>query len=142
MKTYLHTQPAGRWLVIPALVAIVLTGVAVGTRAWAVLAGVAVLGVVSWIFRSLTVEVADGVFRWRFGSGWPSGTVPLGDIASAEAVRTAWWAGWGIHVTRWGWLYNIAGFEAVAIRTKSGRRLAVGTDDPAGLVRALVGVQR
>ena len=45
--------------------------------------------------------------------------------------------GWGIH---WlpvrGWIYNVSGFDCVAITTRRGR-LRVGTDDPGGLATFL-----
>jgi hypothetical protein len=40
----------------------------------------------------------------------------------------------GIHVTPYGWLYNVAGWDAVAITLCEGRRFALGTDDPHGLL--------
>ena len=45
--------------------------------------------------------------------------------------------GWGIHLTPYGWLYNVSGFDAVAITLRNGRKVALGTDDPHGLVDAI-----
>jgi len=137
MKIYSHTQRAGRWLWIPAVACLFLVGLAVWTRIWAVLGSLAVIGGLAWLFSSLTVEVADGRLSWRFGPGWLKKQVPLGDIAAALPVKTTWKEGWGIHYTRFGWLYNIAGFEAVAFELKNGKRFAVGTDEPSRLLSAL-----
>ena len=43
----------------------------------------------------------------------------------------------GIHLTPYGWLYNVSGFDAVAITLRDGKRFALGTDDSHGLVEAL-----
>ena len=45
--------------------------------------------------------------------------------------------GWGIHLSRFGWLYNVSGFDAVAITLVSGKRFALGTDEPQALLAAL-----
>ena len=44
----------------------------------------------------------------------------------------------GIHHTPYGWLYNVSGFDAVAITLRDGRKFAVGTDDPHGLITAIL----
>lgn len=137
MNIYSHTQRAGRWLWIPAVARLILAGLAVWTRIWAMLGSLAVIAGLAWLFSSLTVEVADGRLSWRFGPRWLKKQVPLGDIAAALPVKTTWMEGWGIHYTQFGWLYNIAGFEAVAFELKNGKRFAVGTDEPTRLLSAL-----
>ena len=54
-----------------------------------------------------------------------------------EPIRIRWWHGWGIHLTPYGWLYNVSGFDAVAITLRDGRKVAFGTDDPDGLTTAI-----
>ncbi len=137
MKLYSHTQRAGRWLWIPAVACLVLVGLAAWTRIWWVLGSLGIIAGLAWLFSSLTVEVADGRLCWRFGPGWLRKQVPLGEIAAARTVKTTWTEGWGIHYTRFGWLYNIAGFEAVAVELRSGKRFALGTDEPERLLSAL-----
>jgi hypothetical protein len=44
----------------------------------------------------------------------------------------------GIHHTPYGWLYNVSGFDVVAITLRDGRKFAVGTDDPHGLITAIL----
>jgi hypothetical protein len=75
--------------------------------------------------------------RASFGPGIIRKRVRLAEIAVCEPIRIRWWYGWGIHLTPYGWLYNVSGFEAVAITLRDGRNLAVGTDDPHGLVDAI-----
>ena len=96
-----------------------------------------VLAICAWLFHSLTIEIADGELRWRFGSGLIRKRVPLDQIISARAVRTNWIEGWGIHLSRYGWLYNVSGFGAVAIQMKNGQHFALGTDEPEKLMARL-----
>ena len=44
---------------------------------------------------------------------------------------------WLGHLTPYGWLYNVSGLDAVAITLRDGRKFALGTDDPEGLVTAI-----
>jgi hypothetical protein len=63
--------------------------------------------------------------------------VRLAEIVGCEPIRIRWWYGWGIHLTPCGWLYNVSGFDAVAITLRNGKKVALGTDDPYGLVTAI-----
>jgi hypothetical protein len=137
MKTYSHTQRAGRWLWLPAGMALILLLMTVWLRLWPLLGGIGVLALAMWLFGSLTIELAGGVLKWRLGPGLIRRSLPVDLIAEARAVRTRWIDGWGIHYTRLGWLYNVAGFDAVAITLKNGKQFALGTDEPDRLLTAL-----
>lgn len=137
MTHYSHTQRAGGWIWILAGMALVFVLVALVTRLWPVLLGIPVLAVILWLFGSLTVVVDDRQLMWRFGPGLVRGSLARSEILRAEPVKTTWLQGWGIHYTRHGWLYNVAGFDAVALKLRDGRRLAVGTDEPDRLLAAL-----
>ena len=67
-----------------------------------------VLVICAWLFHSLTIEIDDGELRGRFGSGLIRKSVPVVQIVSARAVRTNVLEGWGIHLSRFGWLYNVS----------------------------------
>jgi hypothetical protein len=97
----------------------------------------AILAVCALLFSSLTVEVTDQHLRWRFGPGLIRKQVLLADIDHAEVTRTKVIEGWGIHLTSRGWLYNVSGFQAVAIRLKTGKQFLLGSDEPEKLVMAL-----
>lgn len=92
-------------------------------------------------FRKLTIKIENELLQARFGSGLICKKVPLAEIAAFQPIRICWWYGWGIHLMPtpygWGWLYNISGWDAVAIKLCDGKRLALGTDDPNGLVTAI-----
>jgi len=98
-----------------------------------------ILLAVAWLFSSLTVEITDRELRWRFGPGPIRKSVPLAEIVSAEPVRTG--LSWGIHWSpRLGWLYNVSGFDAVAVTLRSGKKFALGTDEPQALATRLAEV--
>lgn len=137
MHPYLHRQRAGRWLAIPATVVLGLLLVGLLPPLRLLWYGVPFLGLMMWIFGSLTVGVEGNELCWRFGPGVPRFRVPLAEITEARSVTTSWQDGWGIHGSRFGTLYNVAGFEAVALTLRSGRRFALGTDEPDRLLEAL-----
>ena len=136
MKTYQHTQTA-HFILFPVACMGVIFAVVALFKIPPLFLIVALLSLVAWLFHSLTIEIADGELRWRFGPGWIRKRVPLGMITSAEPVRTNFIEGWGIHLSRFGWLYNVSGFDAVAIRMKNGQHFALGTDELPALLAAL-----
>jgi hypothetical protein len=89
-----------------------------------------VLAACAFVFRSMTVEISDGVLAWSFGSGIFRSSVQVMDIESAKVVRNSWIYGLGIHLTLHGWLYNVGGFSAIEIKLKSGKEFRLGTDQP------------
>lgn len=135
MKTYQHTQRGTLILIAMAIVSAVaaLGGLALRPA----LVAVPLLLAGAWLFHSLTIEITDGELRWSFGPGLIHKRVPLELIVSAEPVRTNVIEGWGIHISRFGWLYNVSGFDAVAVRMKNGQHFALGTDEPAVLAARL-----
>lgn len=89
------------------------------------------------LFSSLTVSVTQQNLHWHFGPGLISKQVAIRDIAHVEIVRTRLLDGLGIHFTRYGWLYNVSGRDAVAITLKDGKRFALGSGDVVGLWEAI-----
>jgi hypothetical protein len=94
----------------------------------------------AWLFGSLTIAIGERDLRWHFGPGLVHKNVLLADIVSATPVRTNVFHGWGIHLTGYGWLYNVSGFEAVAITLRNGKCFALGTEEPQKLVAELTRV--
>jgi hypothetical protein len=97
----------------------------------------AILGGAAVAFSSLTIEIEDGVLRSYFGPGLPARTVQIHEIESVQVVQNPWYASWGIRLLPQGWLYNVAGRQAVEVRLKSGKRFRLGTDEPDTLRRAI-----
>ena len=89
------------------------------------------------LFYRLRITIDDETLCTSLGIGIICTSVPLADIAACEWIRIKWWYGWGIHLTPYGWLYNVSGFDAVAITLRDGRKFALGTNDPHGLLAAL-----
>lgn len=89
------------------------------------------------LFSSLRIVITDTELCWAFGPGILKKRVALEEIQHAEETTTRFVEGWGIHLTRRGWLYNVSGFGAVAIRLKSGKRFVLGSDEPRQLAAVL-----
>jgi hypothetical protein len=89
------------------------------------------------LFYRLRITIEAETLRASFGPGIIRKRVRLAGIVGCEPVRIRWWYGWGIHLTPYGWLYNVSGFDAVAITLPDGRKFALGTDDPRGLNTAV-----
>jgi len=100
-----------------------------------VIAGVLFITIV--VFYKLTIRIDDEVLKASFGIGLIRKRVRVAQITGCEPIQIRWWYGWGIHLTPYGWLYNIAGWDAVAITLESDQRFALGTDDPEGVVSAI-----
>ena len=136
MKTYQHTQRGTLILITMLATALVLAAVCFFAK-WQGYWVVPILLLSGWLFHSLTIEITEGELRWRFGPGLIRKRVKLTDIVSAKVVRTNVLEGWGIHLSRFGWLYNVSGFDAVAVAMRNGDRFALGTDEPEMLVAEL-----
>lgn len=89
------------------------------------------------LFYRLRITIEDETLRASFGPGIIRKRTRLAEIVGCEAIHIRWWYGWGIHLTPYGWLYNVSGFDAVAITLRDGRKFALGTDDPHGLTTAI-----
>jgi hypothetical protein len=96
--------------------------------------------ILGWTFlmmSSLTVTIDDQAIRLRFGGGMWRKTIPLVNVIDCHPVKTSWIDGWGVRMYKNGWLYNIAGHDAVELVFASGRKYAIGTDEPEKLAAAI-----
>ena len=136
MKTYLHTQsgPLIVWWMLVMTAAMVIAGFWLARQCFI---PVPILLLTGWLFHSLTIEITGEELCWYFGPGIIAKRVRLAEITSARVVQTTFLEGWGIHWSRFGWLYNIAGRGAVAVVMQNGKKLALGTDEPEALASAL-----
>jgi hypothetical protein len=137
MTPYAHTQRATLLVVMmmAASAIFIVIGFAVCRPVLLAAPGLIAVG---WLFHSLTIEIGDDELRWRFGPGLMGKRTPLNEIVSAQVVRTNVLEGWGVHYSRYGWLYNVSGFDAVAITLRDGKRFCLGTDEPEKLSAALL----
>jgi hypothetical protein len=91
------------------------------------------------VFSRLDIRVESGELSWRFGLGLLEHRIPLSDIVSANVVTNPIWAGYGVRRLPGGWLYNVAGRQAVELQLRDGRRVRVGSDEPDALAQAISG---
>lgn len=105
--------------------------------AWVSWLAVVVLLTAGVMLASLTVTVTPTELRVAFGAGLVHRTIPLAIVRGAEPVRNSWWWGWGIRWTPYGWLWCVAGLDAVQITYASGKQFRVGTNQPKELSAAL-----
>ena len=98
---------------------------------------VALLTLLSVVFSRLTVVVDDRSISARFGWGWPARRIDVADVASVRRVRNRWYHGWGIRWISGGWMYNVAGFDAVELELRGGKLFRIGTDEPEALESAI-----
>ena len=89
-------------------------------------------------FSSLSAIVTDKAVIAQFGSGYLRRSIPLERIKSVKSVRNSWLAGWGIRLIPGGWMFNVAGFDAVELELTSGSRFRIGTDEPGRLEAAIL----
>ena len=138
---YRHTQSGSRPILAVGLTAVGIAVIAVAVAGRSGMLPVAIVGVVVLVtlavFGRLTVTVGDGEIRAAFGWGWPSRTIALTDVVATRSVRNRWYHGWGIRLVERGWMYNVAGFDAVELDLASGRRFRIGTDQPSELLNAI-----
>jgi hypothetical protein len=136
MTRYEHTQTG--YVIIWSVLAIILiaNGGLIGHYAPPLIISIILL-VCLILFYRLKITIGDGILSASFRPGIIRKRVRLAEIVGCEPIRIKWWYGWGIHLTAYGWLYNVSGLNAVAITLRNGRKFALGTDDPHGLVEAL-----
>jgi hypothetical protein len=139
---YEHTQIG--YLIIfvlfAATVFVAITGIAAPSdRGVLVTDGIIelILLICAIVFSRLTIKIDEETLLACFGIGLICKKVPLSEIVRCESIRIRWWYGWGIHLTPYGWLYNVLGLDAVAITLRDGRKFALGTDDPNGFTSAV-----
>lgn len=139
MIRYQHRQ-FGKAIVWPLGLSVVL-GLIIAAIDWPrAYIGLGVAGIClacAYLFSSLSIEVTDRHLRWTFGPGIISKQVSLTDVYDAQVTQTQFVDGWGIHWTGRGWLYNVSGFRAVAIKLKWGKRFLLGSDEPEQLASIL-----
>ena len=140
MKQYQHTQ-IGHVIIWSLFVAAVLFAINAtfgsSPHRGSLLVVSVVLLITLALFYKLTITINEETLLASFGIGMIRKRVSVAEIAAWEPIRIRWWFGWGIHLTPYGWLYNVSGFDAVAIKLRSGRKFALGTDDPQGLAAAI-----
>jgi hypothetical protein len=142
MTAYRHTQIGTLVLVSVGIALILLVTLILTTTVHPIAVAVAVLLLLCVaMFHSLTVEVTDETVRVRFGMGPIGKSFPTPAIQEARVVRNPWYYGWGIRWFPRGWLFNVAGFDAVELVMRDRRVYRIGTDQPDELLAAIESVR-
>ena len=137
MTRYEHTQIGHViiWSLIPVILMVASGAIGGSSSHREVPLVVSIILLVTLVlFDKLRITIEGEILCASFGIGIIRKRVPIAEIAACEPIRIRWWYGWGIHLTPYGWLYNVSGLDAVAITLRNGRRFVLGTDDPQGLV--------
>lgn len=135
-----HRQGGGFMRLSIALsIAVLLVVASLQPQAWpTLLLAAPFLLLIGVCFDGLTIRIAGDELTWRFGDlGFPRGRAKLADLASATVTRTTFWEGWGIRLTRRGWLDNVSGHDAVLLHRRDGQSFLLGTDEPRRLKAAI-----
>ena len=144
MNSYRHTQIGYAMLFASFIIASFYVGLygVIAIRIGFNFDIIAVMALVLFIlasFSTLTVTIDESYLRIKFGYGIFRKKFLLKEIVSAKTVKNHWYYGWGIRLWLWPymWVYNVSGFNAVEIITKSGKIYRIGTDVPSELESAL-----
>lgn len=142
-SSYDHTQRAPLFFLIllPGVLALAFTFISVDAVVRITLAIAAALSLLlAASFAHLRVRDGGDHLRIAFGPlTLFRKSFAYADMLAAEAARSDFLDGWGIHwIVGRGWIYNLWGYDCVAIQMRNGRRVRIGTDDPQGLARFLV----
>lgn len=86
---------------------------------------------------SLNVRIDNEFVHIVFGPWAFRKKYPLNRIMDCRLTESNLIHGWGIHMYKNGWIYNIRGFDAVEIELDSGKKIAIGTDEPKKLAEAI-----
>lgn len=139
VKSYQHIQ-IGYLMIITLAIALLFIAslMAVYGFNWVVFTVLIILGICLVLFSALTVLIEEDILEIRFGPGVIRKKFSLKDIESCQVVKNPWYYGWGIHLTPYGWLYNVSGFYAVEIRMKTGKKYRIGTNVPNDLEKVIL----
>ena len=141
MTTYRHVQFSLANVVLLALPVIVCTVVLIGVNGPERLIplGLMILFLgLATCFYDLKTEIDEERIRIAFGPGLLRKSWPLAECTSARITSPRFIDGWGVKLTREGWLYSVSMGQAVLIRLESGKAILIGTDEPEALLASLL----
>jgi hypothetical protein len=140
MKKILYRRTQVGWVVIVSMdlaILLIIILVVFHEFSWTPVIVAFILGMATFLFASLTVEIDEEFLTVRFGPGLIRKSIPLRLIVGCQAVRNHWYYGWGIRKVPGGWMYNVSGLDALELRLQDGSIFRFGTDDPQGLMQAI-----
>lgn len=94
------------------------------------IASQAFVSLIFLLFFKLSVKVTEENILLHFGIGLIKRTIPLNSILDVKQVRNQRLMGFGIRYYGDGWMWNIAGLDAIELHYKDGSQFRIGTDEP------------
>ncbi|MCC6735091.1 MAG: hypothetical protein IT534_03050 [Bauldia sp.] len=88
-------------------------------------------------FSALTVTVGGSILEWHFRFGFWRKRILLADIVSVAPRSLPLWYGLGVRRTPEGWYYAVRGRGAVAVETRGGKKVLIGSPTPERLAEAI-----
>lgn len=145
MTTTAYTGRATNWtmVAVSGLLLVPLIGLASSDvdRAFVLVVGLALLGVLAEVVTASDVRVACGTqgvsVHWG-ALGWPQASYPLDRIEDVSVVQVPWWAvSFGFWWTPWRTVCTVRSGPALRLRLRNGRRVTITVPDPAAAAAAL-----
>ncbi|NYI44693.1 hypothetical protein BJ993_001773 [Nocardioides aromaticivorans] len=145
MTTTAYTGRATNWtmVAVSGLLLVPLIGLASSDvdRAFVLVVGLALLGVLAEVVTASDVRVACGTqgvsVHWG-ALGWPRASYPLDQIEDVSVVHVPWWAvSFGFWWTPWRTVCTVRSGPALRLRLRNGRRVTITVPDPAAAATAL-----
>jgi hypothetical protein len=134
---YQNKQPGTALLLIMGAAACFISLIAIDESNQVIWAVVITLGLVSFLFHSLNIEVNDDEIGWSFGPGFWKKTLKKESISGVSIIKTKWYYGLGVRYMGSGWLYTVSGTTAIQLELKGGSKINLGTNDADNLVKAI-----
>jgi hypothetical protein len=130
MEYYRHTQLLHWSITLTIAIAVLVTGYIGITQSLTFSLVVAIVFLLAFLlFPSLTVIVDRESVLVYFGFGLIRKRVALAKISACRPVRNKWYYGWGIRLIPSGWMFNVAGLDAVELALADGGAFRIGTDE-------------
>lgn len=117
---------------------IIITVVPLPNPARIVLAAVGMMELMlAFLLWSMTVEVVKGAVEVRFGPGVIRRSYPVAKIVTATPKTQPWHSGRGVRVAPRATMMLVSGGTAVLLELEGGRKILLGSPNPARLVAAI-----
>lgn len=87
---------------------------------------------------TLTVSITPAEVHVRYVPFFVNKRIATAEIASfVPQSYTVWQAGYGIHYSKYGWVYNTSGNEGIQLFLRNGKKMLIGTQRPRDFASAL-----
>lgn len=141
-RRYCETQPATIVRVVMGLtfisLVIIIVAVPLPNPVRIMLATVGMMELMlAFLLWSMTVEVTKGAVEVRFGPGVIRRSYPVAKIVKATPKTKPWYTGHGVRIAPRATMMLVSGSTAVELELIGGRRILLGSPDPARMVAAI-----